>query len=170
MAVASAGRSSHRRASVRASRRSMPRTLWKLPSVAVLPVKVASTSGCKGIARSERLDGFQPRSLRGKRVAGGGPQGAVCLDGWGRLFFVDGLEQAAAQDLNRLVVFGGIQQRRLARGDALGFRHPVGDELVLFVVGVTCPAVLADRQRIDQGGTGERLSIALNSEVKKAVS
>ena len=76
----------------------------------------------------------------------------------GGLCFVNGLEQAAAQDLDRLVVFGGIQQRRLACGHALGFRHAIGDELVLFVVGVARAAILADRQGIDQGGARSALN------------
>ena len=48
----------------------------------------------------------------------------------------------------------GIQQRRLARGNALRFRHVVGDELVFFVVGVGRTAILSDRQRVDQDGVG----------------
>ena len=56
--------------------------------------------------------------------------------------------------MNRLVFLGGIQQRRLARGNALRFRHVVGDELVFFVVGVGRPAILSDRQRVDQDGVG----------------
>ena len=48
----------------------------------------------------------------------------------------------------------GFRQGRLTCGDALRLRHAVGDELVLFAVGVGRPAILADRQGVDQGCGG----------------
>ena len=55
--------------------------------------------------------------------------------------------------MNRLIVLCRIQQRRLPGRHALGFCHPVRDELVFVAVGVAGTAVLADCQGIDERGS-----------------
>ena len=137
---------------VRASNRSMPRTRWKLLSVAVLPVSVSSTSGCSGIACPERLGALGPCRVGCERLAVCCPERAVLIDRGLDAQSVDVLEQAPAQHLDGLVLFGRIEQRGLARGHALRFAHLVGDVLVLLAVGVARPSVLADRERVDERG------------------
>ena len=104
----------------------------------------------QGIAREERLRGLGAGGLGGERCPVRRPQAPVGVDHGRDLRLVDLLEQAPAQDLDRLVLLGRIEQGRLARRHALRLRHPVGDELALLAVGIGSPAVLADRQRIDQ--------------------
>ena len=78
------------------------------------------------------------------------PQPPIGVDRDLRLPPVDPPEQAPAQDPDRLVLLGRIEQRRLARRHALRLRHPVGDEPVLLAVRIAGPAVLADREGVDQ--------------------
>jgi hypothetical protein len=58
---------------------------------------------------------------------------------------VDAGEQPSADDLDSLVVLGGIDHRRLAGGDALGLGEEGGDVLCLAAVGVGGFAVTTDR-------------------------
>ena len=106
--------------------------------------------GMQGIAREERLRGLGTGGLGGQRFRVRRPQAAVGVHYVPGLRFVDLLEQAPAQDLDRLVLLGRVEQRRLARRHALRLRHPVGDELVLLAVRIGGPPVLADREGVDQ--------------------
>ena len=104
----------------------------------------------QGIAREERLRGLGTGGLGGQRFPVRRPQAPVGVHHGPGLRLVDLLEQAPAQDLDRLVLLGRIEQRRLARRHALRLRHPVGDEPVLLAVRIGGPPVLADREGVDQ--------------------
>ena len=113
--------------------------------------------GMQRIAGCERLGGFRPAGLFGQLVAVFGPQLAVGVDHRANAIVVDALEQAAAQHLRQFVVFGGVQQRGFAGGNALRLRHPVGHELVFLAVGVGGLAVAAKRQGVNQRCVGSAL-------------
>ena len=84
----------------------------------------------------------------------GCPEIPIGVDDGRNRRLVNGLEQTPAEDLDRLILLGGVQQRRLSCRNALRFCHLVGDELVLFGVGVGGHAVLSDRQGVDQNRVG----------------
>ena len=106
--------------------------------------------GVQRIACPKALGSLRTARVVRDGIAFRGPHGLIGGDGFPCGGIVDGLEQAPAQHLRRLVLLGRIEQRRLARRYALGLRHPIGDELVLRRVGVDRPALFADRQRVDQ--------------------
>ena len=104
------------------------------------------------IACPERLGVLGPCRVGCERLAVCCPERAVRFDRGLDARSVDVLEQAPAQHLDGLVLFGRIEQRGLARRHALRFAHLIGDELVLLAVGVARPSVLADRERVDERG------------------
>ena len=106
--------------------------------------------GVQRPARPKALGRLRTARVVRDRIPLCGPHDLIGVDRLARGVLVDGLEQAPAQHLRRLVLLGRIEQRRLARRDALRLRHPIGDELVLCRVRVYRPALLADRQRVDQ--------------------
>ena len=104
------------------------------------------------IACPERLGALGPCRVGRERIAVCCPERAVPFDRGLDARSVDALEQAPAQHLDGLVLFGRIEQRGLARGHALRFAHLIGDELILLAVGVARPSVLADREGVDERG------------------
>src|SRR5690606_6160451 len=66
-----------------------------------------------------------------------------------RLLFIDRCEEPPAEHVDRFVVIRGIEQRRFAGRNALRFREPFGDLLVLVRVRVARLPVLADRESVD---------------------
>ena len=103
------------------------------------------------VARPKGVGDLGTNGVAGERLPVGHMQGTIGLDDRCRLRLVDGLEQAATQHLDGLVLLGRVQQGRLARGNALGLRHAVGDEAVLVAIGIARHTVLANGQRIDEG-------------------
>ena len=67
----------------------------------------------------------------GQRVAAGVPGLLVGSDDLARLGFIDTREQAAADDLDGLVVLGRVDHGGLARDDAVGLGQERCDRLVL---------------------------------------
>ena len=80
------------------------------------------------------------------------PELAIGFDDGGRCGIVDAVEEPAAEDLDRFVFLGRIEQRGFAGRDALGLFHLIGDKLVFIAVGVGGLAAFADREGIDHGG------------------
>ena len=109
------------------------------------------------VARQKRLGRLGAGRIARQGFTAAGPELAVGGDDRSRPGFIDGLEQAPTQHLRRLVFFRGVEQGRLACGDALSLRHAVGNELVLRSVGVGSAAVLADGESVDQGRIGRTL-------------
>ena len=130
------------------------------PQHAAHPLKIAERRRLAGqgpqnfrmqrVTRPEDLHRLGVNGIVGQGFSVGDPEAPVGIDDGRNPGLVYRLEQSPAQDLDRLVLLGGVQERRLARGNALRFRHLIGDELVLFGIGVGGAAVLADRQGIDQ--------------------
>ena len=106
--------------------------------------------GMERVAGAELLRGLRAGGVRGERAPHERPLVAVGVDRGLRLRFVDLFEQAPPEHLHGFIFGGGVEQRGLARGDALRLRHAVADKAVLLAVGVGRAAVLADRQGVDQ--------------------
>ena len=106
------------------------------------------------IARPEGFRSLRACSFARQRSPVCRPERPVTLDRALDSRLVDGLEQTAAKHLDGLVLLGRIQERRLARRNALRLRHGVGDEPVLLGVGIGRPAVLPNRKGVDESGVG----------------
>ena len=103
----------------------------------------------EGVADREILRGLRTGGFLGQRFALFPPERLVGVDDLA-LAVVHALEQAAQQHRRRLGVLRGVQERRLAGGDAHRLGHGVRDELVLLAVGVRGAAIPAHRQRVHQ--------------------
>src|ERR1700730_4492059 len=76
------------------------------------------------------------------------PESTVFLDHLIGSRVINPLKQATAKHVNRFVILGRVQQGCLACGYTFGFRHPIGDELVLLAVGVAALPVLPNGEGV----------------------
>lgn len=102
------------------------------------------------VAYTEFLNRLGVIGFRGETFLIRYPQTAIRGNDLIRLRIIDTLKQPAAKYLYGFVIFGRVQQSRLASGNALGLGHTICDIFVLGGISVHRLTVFANRQRIHQ--------------------